>query len=332
MLPHPFRRLVPVLALAALTTGCLQIETRIKLHENGSATITERVLFTRRLLDLSTKGGAAKDIQSLLGKKTVLARMKQMGKGIRLVSHQVRDAEKGARESVAVFTIPDIRDFKYVSPYLAKYNYPKHTVLACSLKPCYESTWYGRVAGQMIISFHPASGERPPRRPKDWKPPKPPSPRDHQVLRDLRPVFQDLLTDFKLKLTFESYAPIRFRQYYRFRGMRAATHEYDLIDFSDTDMDQYGYQFLGNEEIMLELLRLRMAGANVAGCVKGHAGNLTVPVYHPGGIPEFYFRPSRKFFDTYFQGKTLKFDKRRGGPRLANFKQIGYHPKPSTKK
>jgi len=324
-------RVFIVALLVSAAAGCLQVETRVKLHEDGSATITERLQFSKRLLDLGARGGAPENVASLLTKEAALKRMSNMGKGIRLVSYRLREAEKGARESIAVFKIPDIRDFRYVSPYLASANYPKHSVLKCDMFPIYESTWYGRVAGQVAVRFYPATKERPRRRPKGWKPPKPPSPLDSQVLRDLRPVFRDLMRDFKIRLTFESYAPLRFRQYYRYRGMRAGTKEYDLIDFSDKDLDKYGYEFLANEEIMLELLRLRTGGPNVVSHVSGHAANLTLPVFHPRVVPEIYFRPSRHFFDRYFKGKMLKFSKRQGGSRKANWKEVGYHPRKTKK-
>ena len=322
-------------ALLALSLcSCLQIETHVRLHQDGSATITERLQLSKRLLDLSETGGPGKGIATHLSKDAVLRRMKLMGKGMTLVSHTVREAAKGAKESVAVFKIPNISDFQYVCPYLANYNYPKHTVMKCRLFPIYKRAHGGwaHLPGQMGVAFYPASRERPPRRPKDWQPPKPPTPKDLQVFRDLRPVFRDLMQDFQLKFTFESYAPLRFRPYYRYRGQRAATKKYDLIDFSHTDLDHYGFEFLANEEVMLELLRLRMGGANIVKAVAGHAGNLTVPVYHPRGAAEIYFNPSRIFFDKYFKGKTLHFYAKEGGPRPARWKDIGYKEPPREKK
>ena len=55
--PKSVVRGLMILVLAAAGAGCLQIETRVKLNPDGSATVTERVLFTRRLLDLSNKEG-----------------------------------------------------------------------------------------------------------------------------------------------------------------------------------------------------------------------------------------------------------------------------------
>jgi len=329
----PRVRAVPgrMLFVVALTLGvgaCLEIETRVKVNENGSATITERLRFSQRLLDMGSAGGPVEDIATLLTKEATLERMKQMGKGIRLAEHQVREAEKGSRESIAVFKIPDISEFRYVSPYLASLNYPKHNVLACKMFPIYESTWYGRRAGQMAVTFSPTTRER--RRGKPEESPKPPSPVDLQALRDLSPLFRDLMKDFTLRLTFETYAPLRFRQYYRYRGYRSITHTYDLIDFSDANLDNFGGTFLGNEEIILELMQGQMGGPNVVEHVKNHAENLTLPVFHPSGTPEIYFNPTRALFDKYFKGKTLTFSERNGGARPARFEEIGYPRTPPS--
>ena len=302
--------------------GCLQIKTHIKLAEDGSVTITERLRFSKSLLELSATDGPAKGIDALLTRSAALERMKQMGKAVTLVSHEVRDAGSGARESVTVFKIPHINDLTYASPYLAARNYPKHTALRASLTPNYETRSYGRRAGLMALTFAPATRE-PPRREQD-KPPKGPTPAEQQVLRDLRPIAADLMKGLQLKLTFECYAPIRFRQYYRYRSRLAGTNRYDLIDFTYKHMDKFGRPLLGNEEIMLELLAFRFGGANVVDHVSGHADNLTVPVYHPAGTPTIYFRPSRAMFDKHFAGKTLKFTRREGGPRPAKWEDIGY--------
>jgi hypothetical protein len=311
-----------VLVLAA--AGCLQVETRVKVNEDGSATITERVRFSRRLLDLARmrKGGA--DLESYLGKAHVLGRVGQMGDGAKLVSHEIRNAEGGARECVSVIQIPDLNNLRYVSPFLDHYRYPKHTVLEFSLTPCYKSPHYGLWPGEMAVRVSPATSERAPRRPEGQEAPPPTTPAEHQVFRDLRPIFRDMLQGFKLRLVVESYAPIGMaRGYYYYRGQRSATREYDLIDFSAEDLDRFGYDFLTNEEIMLELLRFQMAGDDLMATVKQHPNNPNVPVYHTHGIPPITFRPSRALFDRHFKGKQLMFDERRGGPRMADYDEIG---------
>jgi len=319
----PVSRLCLLILLPFLGVGCLQIETRVRLNEDGSATVTERLRFAKRLLDLGTKSGPAGEVVSLLTRKASLERARHMGKGTRLVRHEVRDAEGGARESIAVFKIPDFKDFRYASPYLATYNYPKHNVIHCTFTPLYRWKHCYREyvhPGQFEVVFTPATRERPARRPKDWKPPPPPTPADLQVLRDLRPVFRDLLKGLQFKLTFETYAPLK--RYYRFRGCRSAPTRYDLIDVSDKNLDKDGFDFLANEEVMVDLLRMRVTSGNVMTHVGGAVGNKTVPLFHPQRTPPLYFGPSRQLFDKYFRGKTLDYGARWGGKRPAKFTPI----------
>ncbi len=313
-------------ALAALS-GCLQLDVRIALQPDGSAVITERFRVSRGLLDLDSTVPAKARISPLQEKAAFLERMKHMGKGLKLVSHKIGKAEKGAREAVAVYKIDDIRELKYVTPFLALAGYPKRSVLTFNMIPLFQDHWAGRRAGQMAVIVKPIG--RAPRQRSDEAKPKPPSPRELQILRDLQPVFRDMTDDFKLKLTFESYGPLRFRQYYRYRGMRAGTREFDLLDFSDADLDNFGYGFLENQEIMLELLHGQVDGPNIVEHVKQHGTNLTLPVFHPTGVPEIYFRPSRPLFEKYLAGKTLTFDPRRSAPRKADFKKDGWHGNPA---
>jgi len=315
---------VPAVLVLLATAGCLQIDTRVKVHEDGSVTITERVQLSRRLLDLSRMQKEGKALDTYLGKEHVLKRVAEMGKGATLVRHEVRSAEQGSRECVSVIKIPDLNNLRYVSPFLANYDYPKHPVLRFKLAPCYKTPHYGLWPGQMYVQVWPETRGRAPRRSGDGESPPPPTPADLQVYRDLRPVFRDMLQGARVRLVVESYAPIGMaRGYYYYRGQRAATREYDLIDFSSKDFDRYGYDFLSNEEIMLELLRFQLSGGDLMETIKPHPNNLTVPVYHTSGIPQITFRPSRTLFDRHFKGKTLHFNKKNGGPRIANYKEIG---------
>ena len=56
------------LLLGSLFTGCLQIETHIQLHKDGNATVTERVHFSQRLMDLAKKAGPKSTLEPLLQK------------------------------------------------------------------------------------------------------------------------------------------------------------------------------------------------------------------------------------------------------------------------
>ena len=89
-------------------------------------------------------------------------------------------------------------------------------------------------------------------------------------------------------------------------------------------LDNYGGLFLENQEVVLDLMRVRLDGPNIIEHTKNHPDNPSVPVYYPTGARATYFAPSRELFDRHFKGKTLQFDERHGGPRPANFDEVGY--------
>ncbi len=333
--------ILTALLLAAATAapgGCLQIDLRVKLHTDGSATVTERLRFSRRLLDLGGRQDPKLRLAPLLERPAVLERMKHMGAGMKLESHRVADAEKGARESVAVFRVADVRELRYVSPFLCYADYAENNVLQVQMRPLYKSRNYVGTAGEMELAFRllkqPKSHARPA---KDAPPPKGPSPQQLQVLRDLQPMFRDMLRDFKLRLTFECYAPISATGF-GWRDHRANTNIVDLIHVTDHDLDVYGSNFFENEEIMLDLLRGQYGSPNVVETVRHFQDNKTVPLHLPFGSAHrwwhpndgIFFRPSRELFDRHFRGKKLDYSRWRASPPdkhvPASFENIGFHP------
>ncbi len=337
------RRTVAPLLLAAgmlLFSGCLQIDTHIKLHEDGTATVTEKLRFSRRLLDLGKEGGVAE----LLKKEAVLERMKQMGTGITLESHTIQDAEGGSRESIAVFKVADLNGFRYASPWPGYKDFAVNNVVQFKLGPRYKSAPYANgKAGEMILSLHhlkkPVGHAKPA---KDAPPPKGPTPLELQEYRDIGPVFRDILKDFKVRLWFESYAPIT-RSGMGVRGQRAGSKIFDFINFTDKDLDKYGGKFLENEELMLDLVRFDIGSADVVNHVRQYASNHTLPVFFPigsrymwwGGGTEVCFKPSRHFFDKHYAGKMLDFAQwQKSDPskhKKATWAMIGYQPPPTKK-
>lgn len=313
------------LVLAAATTGCLQIETTIKLHEDGSATVTERVNFSRKLLDMAASQEAGLQLETLLTRDAALERMQYMGKGITLVSHELRNARKGSKESVAVFKIPDVADFVYVSPFIARENQDRIPGLKTVVSPTYEDhhSW-AYLAGWMCVDFRPVDLAKPAAKPADKPADKPAapgrSPLESQTFRDLRPVFQDLMEGMEIKVVFESYAPI-LTTGFGWRDSNARTRKADLISFSASEnMDAYGFPFTENEEVMVDLLRLDFNSSWLENNVKGWQGNRTLPVLHRGG--GIFFNPSAHYFKKFFDGKMLKHHFR--PPVPARFEEIGW--------
>lgn len=326
---HANRTWLALAAVALAAAGCLEIDTRIVLHPDGSGTITERVNFSRKLLDMAAGRKADLQLETLLTRKAALERMQHMGKGIQLVSHEVRNGPGASKESVAVFRIPDLADFRYVSPFIPhrKQESPRHVLgLETKVWPTYHDhhSW-AYLAGWMCVDFRPVGLPKPADKPAPQRPGR--SPLASQAFRDLRPVFEDLMKGMKIKVTFESYAPILTTRF-GWRDARTGTRQVDLIDFSaDENMDARSFPFLENEEVMVDLLRLDFSSAWLRRNVKGWQANRTLPALHSsGGI---FFRPSRHYFDAHFKGKQLKHHFK--DPIPAEFDKIGWRPKKGNK-
>lgn len=317
-----------------LLAGCVELDTHVKLEPDGSATITEKLVFSRRLLDLDTGKDGGPRLESLLSKAAVERRMKQMGEGITLVRHEVRDGDQASRVSEAVFHVEDLAKFVYISPFLAYADYAENNAIRFDVEPVYEGTWWGRKAGDVAVAARPVKRPQSEERPKEGEPvPAGPTPLELQTLRQLQPVFQDMARGMRIRLVFESYGPLRATGF-GYRGRRSGTAHAEIIDFSDKDMDNFGTLLLENEEVMLELMRGRLGGKNVVENVANFVSNVTVPVYLPRGSQhnqnnrdEIYLPPSQELFDRHFQGKklTFYFEKGPDKTRPATFKEIGYH-------
>lgn len=322
---------------AVLLAGCLQIDTTIQLHPDGTLTVTERVRFSRELLNLSMSATRPDlKIASLLEKPAAMERMKEMGPGVELVSHEVRDAVGAARESLVVFRVANADGFEYASPFLGVGGYQYHNKIRMSFSPSYANDWHGWWAGALLVNFGVVRGKMPLPPPKAAPPPPPPgtppppgpTPAELQMLRELQPVLKDMMRDFRVRVYFDCYTGVSCGS--GVRGSAAGATGLELIDVSDQNMDHRSMPWLDNEEVMLEVARGQLTGRNIEAATRDFASNSTLSVYRPGGAGPIYFRPSKFFYDKYFAGKTLDFGER-GGKKPADFGQIGWRGKQPPK-
>ncbi len=314
---------VLLVCVAALTvTGCLQIETTISLHEDGSATITERMQFSRQLLEFRDKEQPELNVAALLEKPRILERMKHMGKEITLVSHKVQDGERGSRESISVFKIPKVEDFRYVSPFFGKGDYAQQNAMTCRIWPQYDDRWTGMRGGHMYVEFRSESKNVGDSNPRGV------TPEGRQLYRQLKPMFEDMLQDFQIKFVFESYAPLHVhgRSSGGQRGSGTRTHRAHLIDISGENLGGGGRRFIANEEAMADVLQGFINGPH-AKANTGFGATSQLFRFSNGGTV-IGFRPSKYYFDKYFKGKKVKYDLGFGRTdhRLADFKREGYTP------
>ncbi len=325
------------LALAIAATwgaGCLQIETRVTLHDDGTATITERLRFTRLLLDLA--GDEEGELLTLLGKEAALERMKKMGEKVRLVSHELRDAEGASKESLTVYKVDDLNDLHYVSPWLAYPDFPENNTVRWEMVPLYKGRPYdGGPAGSLSLALRYPREPKGERRLEDGEaPPRGPSPVEVQAHREIGPVFRDMLKDFQLRLTFETFSPVGSGLGVRMR--RADVKAMDLINFTDKDLDKWGGSFLANEELMLDLVRWELGSQDIVSDVQDYVNNTTLPYFTPNGSrymwwlgsTNIHFPPSRKLFDKLFEGRKLDPSQWQASPPdkhvPARFEEIGW--------
>ncbi|MFW6158885.1 MAG: hypothetical protein ACOC8E_05960, partial [Planctomycetota bacterium] len=280
--------------------------------------------------DLSRSAAPDLKLASLVSRDAVRDRMAKMGEGIKLVEHKSVTYDDGSRESQAVFKIPDVNEFVYVSPLVREGGYAYRTRAKARIFCITRGGHRGRQrAGNIGFRLeHMSNGRQPPKekRTRDEPPPPGPSPEELQVLRELQPVFRDLMKGLKVRFTFESYAPIH--TVIGWRGRQERARSFDLIHFdADAAMDAHDYPFLENEEIMLDFLRGQLDSDRIRDHLEGWASNHQLPVLHRRVT--VMFPPSRRLFDRYVKGKTLHCPYRRLSPETdynttVTFDQVGW--------
>jgi len=321
-------RIVAALSTLFLACGCLQLETRIKLNPDGSATVTERFRILRSLRELEKGAGIDEGLtfEGLLGRERVLERMKQMGKGVSLVSHEVRDAEAGSREAISVFRVESLTDLTYASPFLMLGE--RVGKMRINIHPMYGDNW-SQVAGILFLQFRHIEKKQAEKktealalltRIRE-------SPLARQEYRDVAPIFRDLLKGFKVRIVFENYGEILGNGGHAVHLFRyARPKEMNIIDYSygGETGGRTGTHVLDNEENVVDLVKLLLQnpGENARGTRKGaFLGRHTGRDYANAVI-----RPSPHYFDRYFKGKTLSFTHRwrkKKGERPADYAEIG---------
>jgi len=309
--------LLALLGMAALAAaGCSRLDVHIKLNADGSAEITERLMFSRTQLEQEVSLPGGPRLEEFLTKARSLKRAAQMGSGCKLVRHEVRKTGDAGIESVAVYRIPDINDLRYLPPFFAAPQQAA-SVLRIKVGPSYAPRHAAPDRpGHMYVDFsmqrtRPAAAETPADGTRSGA-----TPADLQALRELAPVAKDLLKDSRIRITFEAYSPLWYGTYkYPYvltvPGTQSPTGTYYLINCSGADLDALGKKILDNQEVMLELLRGDYAGANIqrhAGSGRGWSNPKAPTFYTPEltyGTRRLRFAASAYHYKKYFDGKLV---------------------------
>jgi hypothetical protein len=293
------RRSISLVLATSLVGGCVHIEMTVQMLDEGGATVTERVRYSGDLMELDRRSAADQRLAPLLERPAVEARAQVMGKGAALVSHEVVDLPGGARESRAVYSIPDLEDLRLINPFLTQG--PSGRLMRFRFTPIYRVVHSYHALGEMMLELVPA--EPAPRGPTSRPATVVLSPRQLQALRDVQPIFADLARDFQITLRLNATEPIRWGHV---RDAKSATTTIIFLSFTGQDLDMYNRPFLDNEELMLDLMQFDLDADNLLDHTETFTQNPTVPVLlarRPYAAGLFRIKPTKGLFTKYFHGR-----------------------------
>ena len=105
-----------VVVISFLSTGCLELNTIVKVNKDGSGTVEETLLFSSEVVQMikqfaESMPDSSNEKFSLMDEKQIKEGALKMGEGVKYVS--AKPIKKGGREGyIATFSFKDIRKLK----------------------------------------------------------------------------------------------------------------------------------------------------------------------------------------------------------------------------
>jgi hypothetical protein len=232
------------LAAALLSSGCIKVRLTVQLNEDGSGKLVEDLVFGEKLVDASQRLKNVPTIEELTSDETIKKRLPHMGKGVSVVSKKVEKQPDGSVRMVVVYAFEDISNLRVASfPYGAGWE---ETKIRFSL----------RSSTDLLASHHLTVDFERPGKASPSKPP-PLTELEAQQIRQLLPIFKDLLEGFELKLRLEVFEPKKWAstQKGRLATGRLGTAGGQLTIFHLTDK-----HMLGNDDGLMLVVPWRQVG------------------------------------------------------------------------
>jgi hypothetical protein len=180
------------LAVSLLCTGCIKIRLTVQLNEDGSGQVVEDIVFGEKLVDASKRIKGVPTIDELTSADRIKKRLSQMGKGVSLAGKKVEKQPDGSVRMVVTYAFEDISELKLAPfPYGPGWE-DAHLAFTLRAETNLEASY------QLQIQFKGRS--------KDKSEPPPLNELGAQQIRQLLPIFKDMLEGFELKLRLEVYA------------------------------------------------------------------------------------------------------------------------------
>jgi len=292
------------LLLGLSGTGCVQIHLTVRLNEDGSGTVTERVELSRRLLEMEAADGP---LHQFLGEEAARARAAEMGESVRLLELREEPGSDGGKAIVAVYHAPQLDELRLVSPYLATPEY-RERYFRLHLHPVY-SYWRDRSFSRNRPGW---VGVRPGRFQWQSKLVEVPqaSPAELQQLRDLLPVYRDMLRGFRLRMDLEFYDTLRAGGYGSWAGgdYRGSAHlgstTFQLLDIHPHGQrDRSGRRLIDNDEVLIDMIRGDWNSDRIRHTVEEFWKHSGTPVFRPQGRwSSVFVLPSKQLWMRWFDG------------------------------
>lgn len=189
--------ILAVLAAALFSTGCIKIRLTVQLNEDGSGQVVEDIVFGEKLVDAAKRLKEAPSIEELTSDEQLNKRVAHMGKGVKLAGKKVERQTDGSVRLLATYAFEDINQLKLAPIPFGPGWEDLHLAFNFEVVPNLDADHH------LSITWRTAQGKE---RGNAGKPELPPlSEREAQQIRQLLPVFKDMLEGFELKLRLEVY-------------------------------------------------------------------------------------------------------------------------------
>lgn len=186
-----------LLTACLLSIGCVKIRLTVQLNEDGSGQVVEDIIFGEKLVDAAKRLKDVPTIEELTSDEQLKRRVAHMGKGVKLAGKKVERQTDGSVRLVATYAFEDINELKLAPVPFGPGWEDLHLAFKFQVLPNLDADHH------LAITFHTPEGKE---RGNVQKPELPPLPeREAQQIRQLLPIFKDMLEGFELKLRLEIY-------------------------------------------------------------------------------------------------------------------------------